>query len=133
MRIVNIQEGDEVEIEVTPGSWEPGTVTGRHVYGEDPRVVVSLVGMSTDIRPAQGDRIRYRTARLGEPCTIYVGSDSYAADVVHVSPAGAYVMVQTRGRPGRAERFSRRQDGRYVARGKYLGLGVAKNYSDPSF
>jgi hypothetical protein len=79
----------------------------------------------------------------GMPCTINVGSDSYAAQVVRImSPkkirvAYGYVLEKVPESDG--EEWSLRKDGRWRPKGTSfnsgysLSLGVAVDHRDPSF
>ena len=96
------------------------------------------------------------TPEVGMGCTMGIGSDSYAGTIIEVSRTGHRVVVQcdkaTRtdnngmsgsqeyqyepNPNGRTEVFTRRRNGRYLARGTtyhYLALGYRRQYQDPSF
>jgi hypothetical protein len=66
---------------------------------------------------------------VGMPCTLHVGSDSYAGKVLLVSKSLKTITLED----GTVARL--RKDGRYrTARNlRSVSLGVARDYRDPSF
>ena len=98
--------------------------------------------------------------QVGQPCTIHVGSDSYAATVVSVNSSGKTIMVQhdtatavggpyqygdtieyeySRNPNGQIETYTLRKNGRFIEKGGSLrhgcrlGLGYRREYRDPHF
>jgi hypothetical protein len=80
---------------------------------------------------------------LGMPVTYHLGSDSYAGEIVWVSPSGHKVTVELSGYSATSQRdpsgimCTCRRDGVYRVvgskRGQFLSLGKAVSYLNPSF
>lgn len=94
--------------------------------------IVDSAGIIVTGHDGHGNRMEVELKK-GTPCTVGVGSDRYADEVVGVSPSGRHVELKKNGV------WSKRKNGRYypVGSGPRSGYGVsfghAEDYRDPSF